>query len=96
MYYKLHSDGGSWDSEISTVHTFKVEGMITDSTEGKSLVLKAYNQNAIISSESISFDLLKGVLGYVDFQDTLPTNLPNISTTHQFFKFLILPYTAVV
>lgn len=26
----------------------------------------------------------------------LPTNLPNLSNTHQFFKFYILPYTAVV
>lgn len=26
----------------------------------------------------------------------LPTNQPSISTTHQFFKYLILPYTAVV
>ncbi|CAD8194061.1 unnamed protein product [Paramecium octaurelia] len=97
-YTKFHSnnENNSWESDVSTVHNFKLEGLITDTNEGKVLMLKAYNQQNILCSESISFDLLKSLLGYVDFQDTLPTNLPNISTTHQFFKFLILPYTAIV
>ncbi|CAD8211824.1 unnamed protein product [Paramecium pentaurelia] len=97
-YIKLHSnnENNSWESDVSIVHNFKMEGLITDSNDGKVLMLKAYNQQNILCTESISFDLLKSLLGYVDFQDTLPTNLPNISTTHQFFKFLILPYTAVV
>ncbi|CAD8114766.1 unnamed protein product [Paramecium primaurelia] len=97
-YTKLHSnnENNSWESDVSIVHNFKLEGLITDSNDGKVLMLKAYNQQNILCTESISFDLLKSLLGYVDFQDTLPTNLPNISTTHQFFKFLILPYTAVV
>jgi len=43
VYYKLHSENNSWDSEITTVHTFKIEGMVVDSTEGKSLILKAFN-----------------------------------------------------
>ncbi|CAD8202790.1 unnamed protein product [Paramecium pentaurelia] len=97
-YTKLHSnnENNSWESDVSIVHNFKLEGLITDTNEGKVLMLKAYNQQNILCTESISFDLLKSLLGYVDFQDTLPTNLPNISTTHQFFKFLILPYTAIV
>ncbi|CAD8209432.1 unnamed protein product [Paramecium octaurelia] len=97
-YTKFHSnnENNSWESDVSILHNFKIEGLITDSNEGKALMLKAYNQQNLLCSEQISFDLLKNLLGYVDFQDTLPTNLPNISTTHQFFKFLILPYTAVV
>ncbi|CAD8201875.1 unnamed protein product [Paramecium pentaurelia] len=99
IYNKLHStnDNNPWESEVTVIHNFKVDAMITDSNEGKVLMLKAFNsQNNQICSEQIPFDLLKSLLGYVDFQDSLPTNLPNISTTHQFFKFLILPYTAVV
>lgn len=68
-YIKYHSanENNQWEGDVTTVHNFKVEGLITDSSEGKILLLKAYQQNAVVCTEQISFDLLKSLLGYVDF-----------------------------
>lgn len=45
IYNKLQStnEKNIWESEVTVIHNFKVDAMITDSNEGKVLMLKAFN-----------------------------------------------------
>ncbi|KAM3130070.1 hypothetical protein pb186bvf_017868 [Paramecium bursaria] len=98
MYNKYSSSNDSqvWDSEVTLQSSFKIEAQIMEDADGKQLAIKAYNEGQLSCSVLLPFFRLCSLLGYVDIYDMLPTNLPNLSNTHQFFKFYILPYTAVV
>ncbi|CAD8192970.1 unnamed protein product [Paramecium pentaurelia] len=95
---KSQDENNQWNSDIQNIANYKVEASIIETKdEGKSILLRAYDdKNALMCQEYINLELLKGLITYVDFQEMLPTNQPSINTTHQFFKFLVLPYTAVV
>ncbi|CAD8188832.1 unnamed protein product [Paramecium octaurelia] len=102
MYTRYHSasqdENDQWNSDIQNIANYRVEATVVETRdEGKSILLRAFDEkNSQMCQENINLELLKGLITYVDFQEMLPTNQPSINTTHQFFKFLVLPYTAVV
>ncbi|CAD8107463.1 unnamed protein product [Paramecium sonneborni] len=102
MYTKYQStsqdENNQWNCDFQNIANYRVEAcVIENKDEGKSIILRAFDdKNSMICQENINLELLKGLITYVDFQEMLPTNQPSINTTHQFFKFLVLPYTAVV
>ncbi|CAD8198363.1 unnamed protein product [Paramecium octaurelia] len=102
MYTKYQStsqdENNQWNNDILNVANYRVEASVIETKdEGKSILLRAFDEkNAMMCQEYINLELLKGLITYVDFQEMLPTNQPSVNTTHQFFKFLVLPYTAVV
>ncbi|CAD8175655.1 unnamed protein product [Paramecium pentaurelia] len=102
MYTRYQSasqdENDQWNSDIQNIANYRVEATVVETRdEGKSILLKSFDEkNSLLCQENINLELLKGLITYVDFQEMLPTNQPSINTTHQFFKFLVLPYTAVV
>jgi hypothetical protein len=51
----------------------------------------------LVTTEVISFEILKNLLSFLEIIDVLPTNMPfsSIQNPHLFYKHLILPFIAV-
>lgn len=45
-YYKYQSkdENNQWNNEVQIIHTFKIETTVLDTNDGKSIILKAFNE----------------------------------------------------